>query len=105
MEHVVQFGINIDDEAIKKAIERNVMMQVAGQIKGDVMKSITGKKECTNYEYTTRLNQIVQETTSEFLETNRDEIIEATACKLTERLMKTKAVKDMVNNTINSLLE
>ena len=105
MEHVVQFGINIDDEAIKKAIERNVMMQVAGQIKGDVMKSITGKKECTNYEYTTRLNQIVQETTSEFLETNRDEIIEATACKLTERLMKTKTVKDMVNSTINSLLE
>ena len=70
MEHVVQFGINIDDEAIKKAIERNVMMQVAGQIKGDVMKSITGKKECTNYEYTTRLKQIVQETTSVFLETN-----------------------------------
>ena len=63
------------------------------------------KKECTNYEYTTRLKQIVQETTSEFLETNRDEIIEATACKLTERLMKTKAVKDMVNSTINSLLE
>ena len=105
MEHVVQFGINIDDEAIKKAIEKNVMMQVAGRIKGDVMKSITGKKECTNYEYTTRLKEIVQETTSEFLETNRDEIIEATACKLTERLMKTKAVKDMVNSTINSLLE
>ena len=28
MEHVVQFGINIDDDAIKKAIKRNVMMQV-----------------------------------------------------------------------------
>lgn len=105
MEHVVQFGINIDDDAIKKAIERNVMMQVAGQIKGDVMKSITGKKEYTNYEYTERLKQIVEETTSEFLETNKDEIIEATACKLTERLMKTKAVKDMVNSTIKSLLE
>lgn len=105
MEHVVQFGINVDDDAIKKAIEKNVMMQVAGQIKGDVMKSITGKKECNNYEYTTRLKQIVEETTSEFLETNRDEIIEATACKLTERLIKTKVVKDMVNNTINSLLE
>ena len=105
MEHVVQFGINVDDDAIKKAIEKNVMMQVAGQIKGDVMKSITGKKECNNYEYTTRLKQIVEETTSEFLETNRDDIIEATACKLTERLIKTKVVKDMVNNTINSLLE
>ena len=49
MEHVVQFGINVDDDAIKKAIEKNVMMQVAGQIKGDVMKSITGKKERRKY--------------------------------------------------------
>ena len=36
---------------------------------------------------------------------NKEEIIEETAKKLVDRLAKTKAVKDMVNSTINSLLE
>ena len=39
MEHIVQFGISIDDDAIKKSIEKNVMNQVASVIKQDVMKS------------------------------------------------------------------
>lgn len=104
MEHIVQFGISIDDDAIKKSIEKNVMNQVASVIKQDVMKSIVGKKECSNYEYTTKLREIITVTTEEFLENNREDIIEETAKKLVERLAKTKAVKYMVNSTINSLL-
>ena len=105
MEHIVQFGINIDDTAIKKAIENNVMNQVASSIKNDAMKSLTGKKNCTNFDYTSKLREILETVTCEFLEANKDEIIEETYKKLVERLSKTKAVKDMVNRTINSLLE
>ena len=105
MEHIVPFGINIDDTAIKKAIENNVMNQVASSIKNDAMKSLTGKKNCTNFDYTSKLREIIETVTCEFLEANKDEIIEETSKKLVERLAKTKAVKDMVNSTINSLLE
>jgi hypothetical protein len=104
MEHIVQFGINIDDTAIKKAIENNVMNQVAAQIKQDTMKSLTGKKDCGKYEYTEKVKQLITETTEDFLQANREVIIEETAKKLVERLSKTKAVKDMVSDTLESLL-
>lgn len=104
MEHIVQFGISIDDDSIKKSVERNVMNQVASVIKQDVMKSIVGKKECSNYEYTTRLKDIITETTADFLERNREEIIKETSKKLVERLEKTKAVRDAVNCAINGVL-
>lgn len=29
MEHIVQFAVNIDDEQIKKTVERNVVTQIA----------------------------------------------------------------------------
>ena len=105
IEHIVQFGISIDDDAIKKSIEKNVMMQVANSIRNDAMKSIVGKKDCTSFEYTSKLKEIVETVAGEFLETNKEKIIEETAKKLVDRLAKTKAVKDMVNSTINSLLE
>ena len=104
MEHIVQFGISIDDDAIKKSVERNVMSQVASTIKQDVMKIISGKKECSNYEYATKLKEIVTETTVDFLEQNREEIIKEASKKLVERLEKTKAVRDAVNCAINGVL-
>ena len=55
MEHIVQFGISIDDDVIKKNIERNVQNQVVNIIKQDCMKELVGKKECSNWEYTGRI--------------------------------------------------
>ena len=73
IEHIVQFGISIDDDAIKKSIEKNVMMQVANSIRNDAMKSIVGKKDCTSLEYTSKLKEIVETVAGEFLETNKEE--------------------------------
>lgn len=105
MEHIVQFGISIDDDAIKKSIEKNVMSQVANSIRNDAMKAIVGRKKCTDFEYTEKLKAIIETVANEFLENNRDEIIEVTSKKLVDRLSKTKAVKDLVNDTVKSLLE
>ena len=33
MEHIVQFAVNIDDEQIKKTVERNVVTQVIAEIR------------------------------------------------------------------------
>lgn len=79
MEHIVQFGINIDDESIKKAIENNVMKQVAESIKQDAMKRLVGKNEYSNYEYTITLDEIIKSVVNEFLDVNRDKIIEETS--------------------------
>lgn len=104
MEHIVQFGITIDDDAIKKNIERNVQNQVVKEIKQDCMKELVGKKDVSKWEYTKRIDELISETTKEYLELYKDEIIEKTANKLVDRLSKTKAIKDMVASTLEDLL-
>lgn len=105
MEHIVQFGINIDDDVIKKNIERNVQNQVVNIIKQDCMKELVGKKDCSNWEYTYKVDELISNTTKDFLESYKDEIIQKAANKLVEKLSKTKAVKDMVASTLDDLLK
>lgn len=104
MEHVVQFGINIDDDSIAKSITRNVEKQVIGELKRDVMKEFVGKKEFSQYEYTSKLKETIEECAKDFLEVYKDDIIESASIKLAERLSKTKAVKEAVNKTIEEIM-
>lgn len=104
MEHIVQFGISIDDNKIKQTIEDNVMKQVAGAIKNDCMKALIGRKEASNYDYTQKLKDIVNDNIQDFFEDNKDRIIEVTSDKLAEKLARTKAVKEAVSKSIEELL-
>ena len=105
MEHIVQFGICIDDDVIKKNIERNVQNQVVNIIKQDCMKELVGKKEFSQWEYTNKIRILVEESTDKFLLEYKNEIIEVAASKLVEKLAKTKAVKDMVASALDDLMK
>lgn len=104
MEHIVQFGINIDDEAIKKVIADNVMKQVAGEIKHDCMKELVGSGNVSNYDYKHKIKEITNENIQNFFEENKETIIEIASDKLTEKLVKTKAVREAVSKSIEELL-
>ena len=104
-EHIVQFGINIDDEQIKKTIEKNAMQQVVATFRNDVIKEMTGKHNYTKFEYSTKMWNAINEQIKTFLDENKEEIINIASDKLVERLAKTKKVKDMVTSTINNLFE
>jgi hypothetical protein len=105
MEHIVQFGISIDDDVIKKNVEKNVMQQVTNMVKQDCMKELVGKKECSQWEYSSRISYLVEDTAYKFLDSYKSEIVDLAASKLAERLSKTKAVKDMVASTLDELLK
>lgn len=105
MEHIVQFGISIDDEQIKKTIEKNVMQQVVATFRNDIIKEMTGKHNYTKSDYSAKMWSAINEQVEIFLDENREEIIEIASDKLAEKLAKTKKVKEMVANTINNLLE
>lgn len=77
MEHILQFGINIDDEMIKKTIVDTASQQVVNSLKN-----------------------LVEECSETFIKEYKDEIIEKTSDKLSERLIKTKAINDMVNKAV-----
>ena len=105
IEHIVQFGISIDDEQIKKTIEKNAMQQVVATFRNDIIKEMTGKHNYTKSDYSTKMWNAISEQVEIFLDENREEIIEIASEKLVEKLVKTKKVKDMVASTINNLLE
>lgn len=104
-EHIVQFGINIDDEQIKKTIEKNAMQQVVATFRNDIIKEMIGKNNYTKSDYSTKMWNAINEQIETFLDENREEIIKIASEKLAEKLAKTKKVKDMVANTISNLLE
>jgi trehalose-6-phosphate synthase len=103
MEHIVQFGISIDDERIKKTVEEKAVSQICNSFRDDAIKVLVGSKD--RYDYNCKVKEFVTAATAEFLEKYKDEIIEDTSKKLAERLSKTKAVKNMVESTLNTLLE
>lgn len=104
MEHIVQFGISIDDDKIKKTVEDNVMKQVSGAIKNDCMKALVGRKDASNYDYTQKIREMINDNIQRFFEDNKDKIIEVASDKLVEKLAKTKAVREAVSKSIEELL-
>lgn len=101
----MQFGITIDDDAIRRAVIEKVSNQVTSSIKGDIIKEISGRKDASKFDYTRKLHDMVSESTEYFLEANKEEIIKETSKQLADKLSRTKAVKEMVNRTLNQLLD
>lgn len=104
MEHTVMIGINVDDEAIKRNIDHSIQRKVEESILNDVKQSITNGNDYSSWAYKGRIEELIKEATNNFLENNSDKIIEMTSKKLVEKLARTKAVKEMVDSTINSLI-
>lgn len=91
MEHIVQFAVNIDDE------------QIAAEIRKDYMKELTGKCDASTYQYHQKIKEMVDSNIKEFLDDNKEIIIKEAVNQLAERLSRTKAAKEALNKTIESI--
>lgn len=89
MEHIVQFGITIDDDAIRKNIEKNAMDAVVkafvGEMKSNLPKSYGGRVDW---------NRVAWDCIDEFIEQNKAEIMDIAAEKLVEKVKRTKAWRE-----------
>jgi hypothetical protein len=99
MEHIVQFAIGIDDDAIVKLIEESAEKKITDEIKQEVMKLMF---ECNPYsgkrlEYPTNWTRMQIES---FLVGHKEEIIQCAGNILAEKLMRTKAVKEMLGGLV-----
>ena len=99
MEHIVQFGINIDDEAIKRTIEKQALSVATGQIVSEYKKAISPSGN-----YSNKIKDIVNENVQNLLEENKEQIIEMVVERLTDRLVRTKAVKDAISKSLEALI-
>lgn len=100
MEHIVQFAIGIDDEAIKKRIAESAEKQIVESIKEDVENIMF------NYEYYIgKINKSdpkswVEDLVKEVIEANKDQIIKGATEELARNMAKTKAVKEAIAKVV-----
>lgn len=94
MEHIVQFGISIDDERIKKTVEEQALQCVTDQLMEHISQNLP-----KTYSYSRRGSEIdwreyVKQCGADFLETNRNEIIEGTCKYLAASIRRSKKFKE-----------
>lgn len=97
MEHIVQFGINIDDEAIKRAVMESGVKDIKAQIKQSIINKVF-----TAYPYGDAnpvkdpLSAWVQKLVADTLAENRDAIVNQAAAVLAEKMAKSTKVREAV---------
>lgn len=97
MEHIVQFAIGIDDEAIRKRIEQTAENQIIDSIKSDVTDQIFRK---SNWKNETQLHSWVKDIVVEAILEHKDDIIKSAAMELCEYMKRTKAVREAVAGVV-----
>ena len=96
MEHIVQFGITIDDDAIRRHVEGKAADAVVRGLKQSLFKLGYNDKPLG-------ISGDVEEIIEMFLEEHKQEIIDAAAERLADRLVRTKAVKEAVAKTVKEV--
>ena len=98
MEHIVQFGISIDDDAIKKRVEECLYR--------DLVKYFTDDAEnrlglSSSYSRENSYRDILSESASNFIEKNRDQIVQIVTKLLVEKLSKSSKFRDAILEKCN----
>lgn len=103
MEHIVQFAIGIDDEAIRQRVIETAEKKIMETITFDVRKRIFQRHYYKMDVITDDLQYWVEEKIEHILEDCKDAIIERAAEKLADKLSKTKKAKEALNNVVENL--
>jgi len=101
MDHLVQFTISIDDAHIANKVEQ----EAANALKDEVIKvckSHIGDER--NYWGDGQPGPALKKAIDDFMNDNREEIINKAADKLAERLSKTKIVKEAAAKRVEEVL-
>lgn len=94
MEHIVQFGINIDDDVIRAVIEKQATEEVLDDIKIDIERSIVG--------YHGGLSNMVEDIINRIVEDRKDEIIEKASVLVADSIKRSKKYRNMLADIMES---
>ena len=102
MEHILQFGISIDDDAIKQRILDGGVNQIQKRLEVEVMKSLFetdyyGKFIGTPKDY---LNEKINDA----IEAHMDEIVDASAKIIADRFLRRKQTSKKLDEAVDSVL-
>lgn len=102
MEHVVQFAIGIDDERIVKLVEENASKQIIGELKQQVANRIFSANYYGQNANPSRdkLSDVSEKIVADFLEDNKDIIIQRASEILADRMLKSKTIRDKLKESV-----
>ena len=101
MEHIIQFAVSFDDEAIEAKIEEKAIEKLSNELLDGVKKSFGVRKTWQGDNYADSLvMDIVTDTVKKICKDHEDEIV-ANATKIAaEKLTRTKSFKEKVEATM-----
>ena len=100
MEHIVQFAIGIDDEAIRKRIEEHSVENIEKELKQYVVNRIFHTYRSNADPENDPISEFAKNIIKEAMNGYRDEIIQRAAELLVDSYKRTKAWKESVEGVI-----
>lgn len=105
MEHIVQFGIGIDDEAIRKIImekaEKSIVEDLKKQIRTEIIREIfVCDTDWYGKERKIDLQDWVKDLVAKTLKDNKEQIIKMASDKLADKMSRTKAIKEAMTEKV-----
>lgn len=101
MEHIVQFAIGIDDEAIVKNVMKHAEDSIVKDLNDQIKKALFNIE--TSYygaERNRGLQSWVEQKVDTFLEDHKDEIIKLAAERLSDKMSRNKTVKEAMVDAV-----
>ena len=101
MEHIIQFGVNIDDDAIRRSVEKEAKDRIVESIKRDVEREMGIERTKGGWGgLTYSADRVVKEVVESICDDCRDQIVELAASKLAERAPRQKWYREMMSSTV-----
>lgn len=106
MEHVIQLGINLDDDAIRRSVEKEAKDRIIESIKKDVEREMGIERRISGWgQLTYSADVVVKEVINAICDDCRDQIIELAASKLAERAPRQKWYREMMSGAVGEAME
>ena len=99
MEHIVQFGINIDDTAIAEAVKRDAYEQVMKQLTDEARNALPRKCEYRGYgkgevDWRGIIDDEVEKRVSAIISDKSDEIVEMAVKRVYDSITRRKPFRE-----------
>jgi hypothetical protein len=103
MEHIVQFAIGIDDDAIRKRVVESAYNDVVKQLVEEAKTDV--KLNNRSYYYRESWSNIIERALQHYFDSNRDLIFNLAAEKLANSYKRTKYFKEKMNAAMDDMAD
>ena len=99
MEHIVQFGINLDDASIAEAVKRDAYKEIIKQLTDEARKALPRKYEYGGYgkgevDWRAIIGEEVEKRVSAIISDKSDEIVEIAVKRVYDSIIRRKPFRE-----------